>query len=213
MLDILNEYKQNLNELDSRFTGHNRVLDEKSDEYYKEGIAFLKEVPSKQLILNSLFGNNWEEEVPYVELGAEADWKLTKNTRLDALVDGTKAIEYKKIKQFYNNGNLDENQFKKLFFPYASENYRNPVTGNSIASEGVLGDCEKLCMLPDKYEKYIVLEFHHGLYSCDAILNALDAQVETHYDVDKNSIIVDNCLHPYNPKCAVVVYKINGKRS
>ncbi len=209
---MLNEYKENLSKLDSRFIGNNRVLDTKSNLYYKEGIAFLKEVPSKQLIFTKLFGDNWEEEVPYIQLGAEAEWKLTVATRLDALVDGNKAVEYKKIKQVYNNGKIDEHQFKKLFTPFAAENYRNPVTNVSIASEGVLGDCEKLCMLPDEYEKYIVLEYHYGIYGSDAMLNALDAQVRTFYNVNRNVITIDNCLHPYNSKCDVVVYKINGKR-
>ena len=212
MLEILNEYKQNLSKIDKTFTGHERVLDTKSGKFYEDGVAFLKEVPSKQLILNSLFGNDWEEEVPYINLGAQAEWKLNSSTRLDALVHGNKAIEYKKIKQAYNNGRIDEHQFKKLFMPFAAENYRNPVTNQSIASEGVLGDCEKLCMLPNEYEKYIVLEYHYGLYSSDAMLNALDAQVNTHYNVTKNVITIDNCLHPYNSKCDVVVYKINGKR-
>lgn len=212
MIIDLQSYKDNLSQLDSTFTGTNRVLDNRSKKYFEQGIAFLKEVPSKRLIFNKLFGTNWEEEVSYLKLGAKAEWKLTTSTKVDALVNENKAIEYKKIKQFYNNGRIDEHQFKKLFNPFAAENYRNPITDTSIASEGVLGDCEKLCMLPDEYEKYVVLEYHHGIYDSEAILNALDAQVRTHYDVDMDSIIVDSCLHPYNPKCAIVVYKINGKK-
>ena len=51
MIIDLQSYKDNLSQLDSTFTGTNRVLDNRSKKYFEQGIAFLKEVPSTALFL------------------------------------------------------------------------------------------------------------------------------------------------------------------
>ena len=65
-------------------------------------------------MFNKLF-SNVEYEVPYLDLGAVKDNKIrSKATKLDALVDGNRAFEYKKTHVLYNNGSYNEYSLKTI---------------------------------------------------------------------------------------------------
>ena len=216
---ILNEYKNYLFEVDRRYVGEGRVKDGKnfpytdSGEYYKPGVSQLNEVPTKEIMFDKLF-SDVQYEIPYLDLGANKDEKIrSKATKLDALVDGYRAFEYKKTHVLYNNGSYNEYSFKSLLSPLAVENFVNPNDGRSIASTSVVGDIEKLLLLPDKYEKNILFElWYGGGYSSESYLSMLDVLLNKYYVVTKEIVTYEDSIHPILDSCDIVHYKIIEKK-
>ena len=96
----------------------------------------INEEPTKELFFDQLF-DNVEYEVPYYDLGVDNGIITNRRTKLDALVDGYKAFEYKKTHILYNNGGYNEYCLKSLLSPLASENFINPNNGRSVANQSV----------------------------------------------------------------------------
>ena len=216
---MLNEYKNILANEDVKYIGDNRVKDHKDfpykdlGEFYEDGISQLNEVPTKELFFPQLF-DDVEFEIPYLNLGVEKCPAITTgHTKLDALVDGYRAFEYKKTGVLYNNGAVSEYCLKALVQPLVCENFINPNTGKSIASSSVVGDIEKLLLLPDKYEKNILFEvWYGGGYSSKSYLEYLDKQVEENYITEKTITTYSDSIHPILTECDIVHYKILGRK-
>jgi len=225
---FLNRYKEELYKLDRVYVGDNRRLDENSGNYYKDGIVFEKEEPSKEKIFNAIYKDDYtvdiEYEVKYSNLWDERPSYISKSPRVDILKsshmfpcpDGNKTgIEYKKVRQFWENGKVDEHTFKKLFNTFAVESYMNPHTNKSIASQSLIGDIEKLLLLPDNINKEVVLEYwSDGMtYTSETQLKMLDVAVNKLYDVEEShSVKYTESIHPLLKVCDIVVYRINGRK-
>ena len=216
---LLKEYKNYLTKIDKDYVGDNRVKDGKnfpytdSGKFYEDGISQLNEVPTKEIMFNKLF-SNVEYEIPYLDLGAVKDDKIrSKATKLDALVDGYRAFEYKKTHVLYNNGGYNEYSLKTLLSSLATENFVNPNDGRSIASTSVVGDIEKLLLLPNNYEKNILFElWYGGGYTSNTYLKMLDVLLNEHYVVEKGIVTYEDSIHPILTKCDIVHYKIIEKK-
>ena len=95
----------------------------------------------------------------------------------------------------------------------AVENFVNPNDGRSIASTSVVGDIEKLLLLPEKYEKNILFElWYGGGYSSKSYLKMLDTLLNNYYVVTKKIITYEDSLHPILDYCDIVHYKIIEKK-
>ena len=218
-MNLLKEYKEHLFEIDREYVGDNRVKDGKnfpytdSGKFYEDGVSQLNEVPTKEIMFNKLF-SNVEYEVPYLDLGAVKDDKIrSKATKLDALVNGNRAFEYKKTHVLYNNGSYNEYSLKTLLSSLAVENFVNPNDGRSIASTSVVGDIEKLLLLPEKYEKNILFElWYGGGYSSKSYLKMLDTLLNNYYVVVEKVITYEDSIHPILDYCDIVHYKIIEKK-
>ena len=208
---LLKKYKNYLSKIDKDYVGDNRVTDNKGL-FYKDGISQLNEVATKERIFNELF-SDVEYEVSYLDLGVEKGIIRNRATKLDALVDGYKAYEYKKTHILYNNGSYNEYCFKSLLSSLALENFINPNDGRSIASTSIIGDIEKLLMLPEKYEKNILFElWYGGGYTSKTYLKMLDVLINEHYVVEKDMVTYKDSIHPILTKCDIVHYKIIEKK-
>jgi|TARA_B100001964_G_C14242756_1_gene605902 hypothetical protein len=208
---LLTEYKKHLTIFDKTYVGENKVTDSKG-RFYEDGISQLNEIPTKELLFNKLFGDTVEYEVPYKTLTTLPPF-IKKSPSLDALVDGYKAYEYKKTHILYNNGGVNEYALKTLLTPLAAESYINPNTNKSVASQSVIGDIEKLLMLPDKFEKYILLElWSGGGYTSDSYLNMLDTTLTNYYEGYKDKIIYKDSIHPILDTCDIILYQIFNKK-
>ncbi len=209
---MLNEYKSILSLEDKKYIGENKVTDSKGL-FYEDGISQLNEEPTKELFFDQLF-DDVEYEIPYLDLGVEKCQSIKdRRTKLDALIDGYKAFEYKKTHILYNNGGYNEYCLKSLLSPLASENFINPNNGHSVANQSVVGDIEKLLMLPDKYELNILFElWYGGGYTSKTYLKMLDTLIDEYYHTEKTVTTYSDSIHPILTECDIVHYKILGRK-
>tara|TARA_R100000315_G_C5194866_1_gene113982 strand:+ start:206 stop:838 length:633 start_codon:yes stop_codon:yes gene_type:complete len=208
---MITEYKNILTTEDTKYIGENKVQDSKG-RFYEDGISQLNEEPTKELFFDQLF-DDVEYEVPYYDLGVDNGIITNRRTKLDALVDGYKAFEYKKTHILYNNGGYNEYCLKSLLSPLASENFINPNNGHSVANQSVVGDIEKLLMLPDKYELNILFElWYGGGYTSESYLDMLDTLIDKHYITEKTITTYTDSIHPILTECDIVHYKIIGRK-
>ena len=209
--EMITNHTELIKSLDSTFVGDNKPTDKKG-RMFNEGICMLHEEPTKELIFGKLY-DAVEYEVPYKFLtGLSSEFK--KSPKLDALINGNIAVEFKKLHLFYNNGVINEYTYKGLMFSLAAQQYFNPNTGKAVASNSIIGDIEKLLMFDDDYRKIILVElWEGGGYTFDNELKMLDFLVNEHYET--SGLIehkFDNTLHPYMPKGRVFGYEIFGKK-
>jgi len=208
---MLKEYKSYLTKIDKNYVGDNRVADSKGL-FYKDGISQLNEVPTTELMFNELF-STVEYEVPYLDLGVEKGVIRNRATKLDALVDGYRAFERKKTHILDNSGGYNEYVYKTLFGVLATQSFINPHTGKSTANISIMGDIEKLLLLPEKYEKNILFElWYDDVYQSDVLLDMVDLQINKYYVTEKDIVTYEDSIHPILTKCDIVHYKIIEKK-
>ncbi len=209
--EMVRNHTELIESLDETFVGDNKPTDKKG-RMFKEGICMLHEEPTKELIFGKLY-NDIEYEVPYRNL-TELSSEFKKSPKLDALIDGNTAVEFKKLHLFYNNGVINEYTYKGLMFSLAAQQYFNPNTGKAIASNSIVGDIEKLLMFDNNYRKIVLVELWEGSgYSFDRELKMLDFIIGEHYET--SGIIEEkftNTLHPYMSDGRVFAYEIFNKK-
>ena len=121
-------------------------------------------------------------------------------------------MEYKKVRTMYDRGILDEYTIGKLFNPSASQSYINPFTNTSVASSSMTGDIEKLLMLPETFDRYIVLELWSGEpYTSEPYINMLNTMLNQYYDLEFTSEVY-NGIHPKLTRCDILCYRILGRK-
>ena len=209
---MITEYKKVLSQEDKKYIGENKVQDAKG-RFYEDGISQLNEEPTKELFFDQLF-DDVKYEVPYLDIGVEkCDSVKTRGTKLDALVNGYQAYEYKKTHILFNNGGYNEFCLKSICGSLASQNFINPNNGQSLANQSVVGDIEKLLLLPDKYELNVVFEmWYGGGYTPEDYYLMLDLIIDKYYHTEKNITTYSDSIHPILTECDIVHYKILGRK-
>ena len=206
MRKIINEYPNTLKRLENNYLGENAPKDSKG-RFFSEGITHVDEQPSIQAIMSEHGG---EFEVPYKNL-CELPPHIKRTPRLD-YKNGNIVMEYKKVRTMYDRGILDEYTIGKLFNPSASQSYINPFTNTSVASSSMTGDIEKLLMLPETFDRYIVLELWSGEpYTSEPYINMLNTMLNQYYDLELTSEVY-NGIHPKLTRCDILCYRILGRK-
>ena len=185
-LNIKN-YPNVLEYFDSTRVGDNRVMNK--GEFYGDGITYLDELKSKQLIFTKLFGSEnviCRPEKRYIDLNENLDGDVSSRIKLDALIFGNQAVEYKKLKYYYCRGNEDDYFLKKLFKRNEENLHKNPLTGKTNSCDSVPGDISKLMLLGDDFDKYVILEvwFNEVITSTiDSYVEDLKSNIERRYNL------------------------------
>jgi len=206
MKKTINEYPNILNKLENNYLGENAPKDSKG-RFFSEGIVHVNEGETLEGLMSEYGG---EFEVPYKEL-CELPSYIKRSPRLDYR-NGNIVMEYKKVRTMYDRGGLDEYTLGKLFNPSASQAYMNPFTDTSVASNSLTGDIEKLLMLPDTFDRYVVLELWSGEpYTSEPYINMLNTMLNQYYDLEFTSEVY-NGIHPKLTRCDILCYKVLGKK-
>ena len=126
-------------------------------------------------------------------------------------------IEFKTLNKQYPRGKIDEYTAKKLFDDAARHRFINPFPESkqgSVASQSVIGDIEKLLMLPPDYTKLSILHFwDNDVYSGETHLEMLDYMVNKYYDVKTWKFEYTDSINEMSTRCHVRIFKINAKKS
>ena len=118
----------------------------------------------------------------------------------------------KKLKIFHDRGGIDEHVFKKMFNLSASQSYMNPFDNTSVASNSVSGDVEKVLMLPDTFDRYVLVEVWSGEpYLAEPYIDMLNTMLDKYYDLDITRNVY-NGIHPKLTRCDILCYKVLGKK-
>jgi len=206
MKKIINEYPNILNKLENNYLGENAPKD-KQGLFFSEGIVHVKEGETLKGVMSEYGG---EFEVPYKEL-CELPSYITRTPKLD-YKNGNITMEYKKLRVFHDRGMIDEHFFKKMLNFSASQAYMNPFTNSSTANDSVSGDIEKVLMLPETFERYVLVEIWSGEpFTAKRYIDMLNNELNQYYDLELTSEVY-NGIHPKLTRCDILCYKILGRK-
>ena len=206
MKKLIKDYPNILKRLENNFLGENAPMDTQG-RLYSEGITHASEDDSLRGMMTE---NGGEFEVPYKNLCKLPSY-ITRSPRLDYKINN-KVMEYKKLKIFHDRGGIDEHVFKKMFNLSASQSYMNPFDNTSVASNSVSGDVEKVLMLPDTFDRYVLVEVWSGEpYLAEPYIDMLNTMLDKYYDLDITRNVY-NGIHPKLTRCDILCYKVLGKK-
>jgi|TARA_R100001163_G_C5025858_1_gene167412 hypothetical protein len=196
----------------------------KIDRMYENGMAYVSEDESLKKLIPEIglgdgnFGKTNETSYRDILEHNNLSWNHEFNSpRVDYENNKRKLlIEYKTLNKQYQMGKIDEYLPKKLFDDAATHSYINPFPQNnqqSVGSQSVIGDIEKLLLLPESYTRMIILHlWDNEIYPADTHLDMLDWMVNKYYDVDGCTFQYNDSINDMSTRCNIVVYKIKGKR-
>ena len=193
----------------------------KLDRRYKNGIAYLSEDDIFRALISELGLDEGSFETPYRSILEHNNikWEHKFNSpRVDYENHVKKLlIEFKTLNKQYPRGKIDEYTAKKLFDDAARHSFINPFPlseQGSVASQSVIGDIEKLLMLPSDYTRLAILHlWDNEVYSAETHLEMLDYMVNQYYDVDTWKFKYTDSINEMSTRCHVRIFKINAKKA
>jgi hypothetical protein len=193
----------------------------KLDRKHDGGIAYLSEDDTFRALIPELKLGDGNFETPYRNILEHNNlkWEHKFNSpRVDYENHIKKVlIEFKTLNKQYPRGKIDEYTAKKLFDDAARHSFINPFPlseQGSVASQSVIGDIEKLLMLPSDYTRLSILHFwDNEVYSAETHLKMLDYMVNQYYDVDTWKFEYTDSVNEMSTRCHVRIFKINAKKS
>ena len=94
----------------------------------------------------------------------------------------------------------------------ASQSYINPFTNKSVASDSISGDIEKVLMLPETFERYVLVEVWSGEpFTAKPYIDMLNNELNEFYNLEVISKVY-NGIHPKLTRCDILCYKILGRK-
>ena len=229
----LDKYSTHIKEIDKTYVQEGKCADSKNGKPFKPGLCWYNESTALKKLFNFIFGNDWvgagAGEISYTNLGAILPPDVKSNPKIDltTLEDFNKSHNFtmgnpvvgegKKVRQFFNDGNIDEHTIKKLldFYP-AIYGWTNPNTKDSIVSTSYSGDIEKLTSLPNTLNRFAYLEYWTNS-ECDLVVNeqikTLDEWIQKNYDVKRHLIKIDNMYSNFNDTSYLITYIVYGKKN
>ena len=184
-------------------------------------MAYLSEDDTFRALIPELGLGDGNFETPYKLILENNNQEWDKNfgrPKIDYENESKKlGIEFKTLNKQYPRGKIDEYTAKKLFDDAARHSFINPFplsNQKSVASQSVIGDIEKLLMLPPNYTKLSILHFwDNEVYSGKTHLKMLDYMVNEYYDVDTWKFEYTDSINEMSTRCHVRIFKINRKKS
>mgnify|MGYP003140077338 FL=1 len=193
----------------------------KLDRKHDGGIAYLSEDDTFRALIPELKLGDGNFETPYRNILEHNNlkWEHKFNSpRVDYENHIKKLlIEFKTLNKQYPRGKIDEYTAKKLFDDAARHSFINPFPlseQKSVASQSVIGDIEKLLMLPSDYTRLSILHlWDNKVYSAETHLEMLDYMVNQYYDVDTWKFKYTDSINEMSTRCHVRIFKINAKKT
>tara|TARA_B110001454_G_C12709498_1_gene430107 strand:- start:1564 stop:2259 length:696 start_codon:yes stop_codon:yes gene_type:complete len=220
-----NDYSVKLKQIDKEHVTESKRRKDGDAPAYGPGWGWYKENPSVKEFGNFVFGagNCHYDECDYINLGGIPPTKLKQPPKIDIFapsgilnLDKHIGMEYKKLRQFYNNGLIDEYTFKKLVnLTPAIYGWKNPFTGDSTISDSFMGDIERLTILPDSIIKSAFLEYWaNSKYDevTRTYFNMIDEYVCKYYNVKKYEKKLEGMSTNYNDTCYLLAYIVYGRK-
>ena len=192
------------------------------DRMYDDGMAYVSEDETfRQLIpALGLDGGNFETLYSSILESNNSEWdKSFGRPKIDYENHKRKlGIEFKTIKRQYRRGAIDEYINKKIGDDAATHHFINPTKDTSgqgsLGHISVLGDIEKLLLLPKDYQKMIILHvWDNDDFPVKRYLNFLDDTVNENYDVKSWRFEYNDSINEMSTRCNIVIYKIIAKKS
>tara|TARA_B100002019_G_C21222624_1_gene575593 strand:- start:674 stop:1300 length:627 start_codon:yes stop_codon:yes gene_type:complete len=191
------------------------------DRRYDDGMAYVSEDETfRQLIpALGLDGGNFETLYRSILESNNYEWdKSFGRPKIDyENHERQLGIEFKTLNKQYQRGKIDEYLPKKLFDDAATQAFINPFPQNnqkSVASTSVIGDIEKLSLLPKSYTKMIWFHlWDNDVYKADVHLDMLDYMVNKYYDVESCRFEYNDSINEMSTRCNIIIYKIIAKKA